>query len=288
MTVLIAVAVALLGAGLWLLMRPLTRPAGASESEEYHQFHQVRERLLAQLNELDTEAGGMEAAVVAEERNRLEAELVQVLRRLEALAPAVTTAATPVSARTRRTTVAALLILVPAVTVGLYAIKQAETLEQVSWLGPGGQPDPLKMVARLEKRLARAPGDPDGWARLGRSYAVLQRYDDAKRALARAVQLAPQDQAVLTDYATLLIAEDPRQPSREAIAVFIRLYQLNPKHLGALWVLGLDAYNSAKYREAVKYWEELQKELPPDAEVLPQVKQAVQQARAKARNKKQN
>ncbi len=283
MTVLIGVAVVLLGACVWLLTRPLARPVGANETEEYHQLNQVRERLLAQLNELDTEAGGMDPAVVTEERNRLETELVQALRRLETLAPTLTAAATPVSARTRRVTVAALLILLPAVTLGLYAGKQSKTLEQAALLGPGGQPDPLKMVARLEQRLAREPNDLTGWVRLGRSYAVLERFDDAKRALGRAAKLAPEDQVVLTDYATLLIAENPRQPSREAITIFTQLYRLNPKHPGALWVLGLDAYNAGKYREAVKYWGELQKGLPPDAEVAPQIRQALEQARAKAR-----
>lgn len=287
MTVLIVAAVALLGASVWLLARPLARPVGANESEEYHQRIQMRERLLAQLNELDTEAGGMEAAVVAEERTRLETDLAQVLRRLETLAPAITSAATPVSTRTRRMTVVALLILLPAVAIGLYAGKQSKTLEQAALLGPGGQPDPLKMVARLEQRLAREPNDPAGWVRLGRSYAVLQRFDDAKRALARAAQLAPEDTAILTDYATLLIAENPREPSREAVAAFTKLYSLNPKHPGALWVLGLNAYNAGKFRDAVKYWEGLLKQLPPDAEVLPQVKQALQQARAKANAGKQ-
>jgi cytochrome c-type biogenesis protein CcmH len=114
---------------------------------------------------------------------------------------------------------------------------------------------------------------------------VLERYDDAKRALARAVQLVPQDETILTEYATLLIAENPRQPSREALAAFTQLYQLNPKHPGALWVLGLNAYNTGKYRDAVRYWEGLQKELPPDAEVLPQVRDAVAQARAKTKSK---
>jgi cytochrome c-type biogenesis protein CcmH len=287
MTVLIIAAVALLGASVWLLARPLAHPVGANESEEYHQRVQMRERLLAQLNELDTEAGGMEAAVVAEERTRLEADLAQVLRRLEILAPAITSAATPVSARTRRMTVVALLILLPAVAIGLYAGKQSKTLEQAALLGPGGQPDPLKMVARLEQRLAREPNDPAGWVRLGRSYAVLQRFDDAKRALARAAQLAPQDPVILADYATLLIAENPREPSREAVAMFTKLYTLNPKHPGALWALGLNAYNAGKFRDAVKYWEGLLKQLPPDAEVLPQVKQALQQARAKANAGKQ-
>lgn len=284
MTLLIIAAVLLLAATVWLLARPVA-PLAAN-SEEFHQLQLVRQRLLAQLNELDTEAAGMEPAVVAEEHNRLEAELAQVLRRLEARTPAAITGVAPMPRAARIVTVAAIAVLLPLIAIGLYAGKQAQTLEQAALLGPGGQPDPHKMVARLEKRLESAPNDPAGWARLGRSYAVLERYADAKRALARAAQLAPQDQAVLNDYATLLIAENPHQPSREAVAAFTRLYRLNPKHPGALWVLGLDAYNGGKYRDAVKYWEGLLKELPPDAEVLPQVKQAVQQARVRMKGGK--
>lgn len=284
MTLLIIAAVLLLAATVWLLARPVA-PLAAN-SEEFHQLQLVRQRLLAQLNELDTEAAGMEPAVVAEEHNRLEAELAQVLRRLEARTPAAITGVAPMPRAARIVTVAAIAVLLPLIAIGLYAGKQAQTLEQAALLGPGGQPDPHKMVARLEKRLESAPNDPAGWARLGRSYAVLERYADAKRALARAAQLAPQDQAVLNDYATLLIAENPHQPSREAVAAFTRLYRLNPKHPGALWVLGLDAYNGGKYRDAVKYWEGLLKELPPDAEVQPQVKQAVQQARVRMKGGK--
>lgn len=284
MTLLIIAAVLLLAATVWLLARPVA-PLAAN-SEEFHQLQLVRQRLLAQLNELDTEAAGMEPAVVAEEHNRLEAELAQVLRRLEARTPAAITGVAPMPRAARIVTVAAIAVLLPLIAIGLYAGKQAQTLEQAALLGPGGQPDPHKMVARLEKRLESAPNDPAGWARLGRSYAVLERYADAKRALARAAQLAPQDQAVLNDYATLLIAENPHQPSREAVAAFTRLYRLNPKHPGALWVLGLDAYNGGKYRDAVKYWEGLLKELPPDAEVLPQVQQAVQQARVRMKGGK--
>lgn len=277
-------AVLLLIATVWLLARPLAWPAKAADSEEYHQLHQVRARLLAQLNELDAEAAGMDAAVVRDERTRLEAELARVLHRLDALRPEIPAAA-PATAGQRRLVVIVLAVLIPLVTVGLYAGKQGRTLGQLSLMGPGGQPDPLKMVARLEKRLADNPNDAADWARLGRSYAVLERFDDAKRALTRAARLAPKDEGILTEYATLLIAENPRQPSREALAAFTQLYELNPKHPGALWVLGLDAYNGGKYRDAVKYWEGLLKELPPGAEVMPQVRDAVAQARARAKGK---
>ena len=287
MTILAVMAVLILAVSVWFLARPVTRPAGAVSGEEQHELLQQRGRLLTQLSDLDIETAdrNMDAAVIGDERQRLEAELAQVLRQLESLAPAAAVSADALPARTRRMTLIALAVLLPVVAIGLYAGKQAKTVEQLSQLGPGGQPDPFKMVARLEKRLESAPDDPAGWARLGRSYAVLERFDDAKRAYAKAMQLAPDDAEILTDYATLLISENPRQPSQEALAAFTRLYQLNPKHPGALWVLGLDAYNTGKYKQAIKHWEALLKELPPDAEVAPQVRHVVEQAKAKAKGK---
>lgn len=287
MTVLAVFAVFMLAASIWFLARPVTRPAGVGDREERHELMQQRARLLTQLKDLDIETAdhNMDAAVIGDECRRLEAELAQVLRRLEALVTPAPQAAAPVSRRARTVTLATLGVLLPLVAIGLYAGKQGKTLEQLSFLGAGGQPDPLKMVARLEQRLAERPDDPAGWARLGRSYAVLERFDDAKRALAKATQLAPEDAAILTEYATLLISENPRAPSPDAFAAFTRLYQLNSKHPGALWVLGLDAYNSGKYKQAVKYWEGLLKELPSESEVEPQVRQAVEQARAKAKGK---
>ena len=287
MIILAVIAMLILTASVWFLARPVTRPAGAVSGEEQHELMQQRGRLLTQLSDLDIETAdrNMDAAVIGDERQRLEAELAQVLRRLESLAPAAVVSADALPARTRRLTLIALAVLLPIAAIGLYAGKQAKTVEQLSQLGPGGQPDPFKMVARLEKRLESAPDDPAGWARLGRSYAVLERFDDAKRVYAKATQLAPDDAAILTDYATLLISENPRQPSKEALAAFTRLYQLNPKHPGALWVLGLDAYNTGKYKQAIKHWEALLKELPPDAEVAPQVRHVVEQARTKAKGK---
>lgn len=287
MIVLAVIAVLILAASVWFLARPVTRPAGAVSGEEHHELLQQRGRLLTQLSDLDIETAdrNMDVAVIGDERQRLEAELAQVLRRLESLTPAAAVTADALPARTRRMTLVALAVLLPVVAIGLYAGKQAKIVEQFSQLGPSGQPDPFKMVARLEKRLESAPDDPAGWARLGRSYAVLERFDDAKRAYAKATQLAPDDVAILTDYATLLISENPRQPSKEALTAFTRLYQLNPKHPGALWVLGLDAYNTGKYRQAIKHWEALLKELPPDAEVAPQVRHVVEQARTKAKGK---
>jgi cytochrome c-type biogenesis protein CcmH len=52
------------------------------------------------------------------------------------------------------------------------------------------------MVARLASRLEQQPDDAEGWARLGRSYMVLQQPAKARDAYARAAQLRPGDAAL--------------------------------------------------------------------------------------------
>ncbi len=280
---LMAIAVLLLAATVWFLARPLARAAIAPGVEEYHQLVQLRGRLIAQLNELDIEAGdrNMDAATVGDERQRLEAELAGVLHRLAGRSPPETPVGAGVSRRPWIATLATLGVLLPLAAAGLYAAKHYPMLKVLYTLEAAGPPDPRKMVARLEQRLAEQPGDAAGWARLGRAYTVLERFEEAKAAYGRAATLAPDDGAILTEYASFLIAENPRDPSPEAVALFTRLHRLDPKHPGALWVLGLHAYNSGRFAQAVLHWEGLLGQLPPESEVQPQVQSAIAQARAR-------
>lgn len=282
MTLLTIAAALLLAATIWLLSRPLARPVKAADSEEYHQLHQVRARLLAQLNELDAEAAGMDATVVRDERTRLEAELAQVLHRLDTLQPdAPAAAAAPVTAGQRRRVVIALAVLVPLVAIGLYAGKQGRTLEQLSLMGPGGQPDPLKMVARLEKRLEQQPDDATGWARLGRAYAVLGKPEQATAAYARAYKLSPDDSQVLAEYAGFLFNQDTRNTEGLVHALFSRLFELDPKNPDALWFFGYAAHQKGDYAQAVGYWKQLLKQLPPESEEASHLKRIIAETQAK-------
>ncbi|MGC2414784.1 MAG: tetratricopeptide repeat protein, partial [Stellaceae bacterium] len=52
------------------------------------------------------------------------------------------------------------------------------------------------MVERLAARLESQPDDVEGWARLGRSYMVLNEPEKARDAYARAVKLKPDDAAL--------------------------------------------------------------------------------------------
>lgn len=291
---LIVLALVLTAAAVWLLVRPLRTGSRApvERVEARAQLLQVRDRLLAQLNELDVEAGdrNIDTTVLADERARLEAELALVLKQLEELGDAGSQTDRPGAITSWITVAIALAVGLPVVAAGLYFSQHHTTLARLSerTAATAGQMPPMvmEMVARLEQRLKDQPQDPEGWSRLGRAYQVLGRFDESKQAYARAYALAPDDTAILSAYAGMLVAEDPANPSPEAVKLFKRLHQLDPRYPGALWVLGLVAYKEQQYRQAASYWERLLKELPPDAEVEPQIRRALDAARAEMKKAK--
>jgi len=89
------------------------------------------------------------------------------------------------------------------------------------------RPMVFEMVAKLEAAPAGKPDDADGWARLGRAYAVMERTDDALAAYERAYALAPDNATVLADYAWLLFNRDPGQTTGRVSELYTRLYKLD-------------------------------------------------------------
>jgi len=266
----------------WYLARPLARAAVAVGSEEAHQLQQVRARLLSQLNELDIEEAdrNIDKGVVSDERQRLEADLAQVLRDLEAHAgeggskkkkKKKAKAQTQESRRPWVITLLVLGLLLPLTTAGLYAIGQRATLAYLS--NPVAQqpqdgsvpPMALEMVARLEKRLAEQPDDAAGWSRLGRAYAVLGRPDQAKAAYARSYKLSPNDPQVISDYAWLMYSENPKIVGGQTVALYNQLMKFDPENQDALWVLGFAAYQQGDGKKAIDLWERLKKQLPAES-----------------------
>lgn len=194
MTALVLTGLAVLAAVAWLVLR-LPSPASATDTVATR-----RAQLQASLDELARARsdGMLDEASFADEHRRLQADMAALAQP----APA------PSASRPDRTLwpfALAVFILVPAAAVGLYGYLQGSFWQQLdaAQAPDAAAPpvDPAAMVARLEARLAKDGSDPEGWRRLGRSYVVLGRPADARRAYDRAAQLAPDDLTLLEGYA---------------------------------------------------------------------------------------
>lgn len=278
---------------LWWLSRPLRTVPVANTAGECDDLESLRDRLIAQLNELDAERAdrGIDAAVGREEELRLSAELAAVLKRLESLAMATGAAGTEALRPNRWPALTALAVLL-TLGAGLYIWLNAANLNGfvlAARSGPAAANVPpmvFEMVAKLEKRLAEQPNDAAGWARLGRSYVVLQKSDKALAAYARAHELAPDNVEVLSDYAWLVFSAKPDSTGGLAHALYTKLNKLDPENVDALWFLGLAAYQKGEPAAALKIWERLARKLPPASTELVELKKAMQVARDEAAGKK--
>jgi cytochrome c-type biogenesis protein CcmH len=134
-------------------------------------------------------------------------------------------------------------------------------------------------VEKLAERLKGQPDDAEGWAMLARSYGMLGRIDDALPAYQKAVALRGDDARLLADYADTLALKNNRNLEGEPMKLVERALKIEPTNLKALSLAGAAAFNRQDYAGAVRYWDQVAKNAPPDSPYLPQVQSSIAEAR---------
>jgi cytochrome c-type biogenesis protein CcmH len=133
------------------------------------------------------------------------------------------------------------------------------------------------MVAKLAARLAQEPGDAEGWAKLGRSYAVMGRGDAAADAYEKAAALKPEDPRLKLLAAEALLSRlkpgDPLPP--RSLLLLHQVETAMPEEPAVLWYLGLAAARDRQVDQARDYWTRLSKVLPAGGEDAKMVQTAL-------------
>lgn len=122
------------------------------------------------------------------------------------------------------------------------------------------------MTERLKRKLAQNPGDGAGWALLARSYVELDRHADAVPAFERALRATPDDPQLLVDYADALGMVHGRTLEGKPEELVDKALALDPHNVKGLLLAGTIAYDRKAFRTALRYWEQAQRELAPEAE----------------------
>ncbi len=275
MTLFVILAVLLVAAALALLLPPLLgfgrRRDAAREAINVALFHDRRNELAQEL-----ETGTITEEQFAAAELELERDL---LLNAEAESGSV--------ARAGRMLAVVVALAVPVLAGGLYWYLGSPDFVNAPANGAAEAGNNSKAMANMEQLIAQLrdhlkaqPDDAQGWALLGRSYAVQQRYGEAAGAFAEAVKLVGNDPELLTEYAEALalqhgsIRGQPMQLVEKALT-------LSPNEQGALWMAGVGAFEEHNYRAAVSYWERLLALVPPDGEGTQTLRDNIAEARAR-------
>lgn len=186
-------------------------------------------------------------------------------------------------------------LVVPLLAVAIYlargnpkaidapsASPEANTLANSPHAGDGSAagPEMDKAVAGLAEKLKKNPDDLQGWLLLGRAYKNMQRFDDAKEALAHAMQLSPDNPEVMVDYAEALALTNPdHKIDGQARGLIDKVFKADPTNQRALWLIGIAEAQAEHYPQAVSAWESLLPQLPADSSIAQSVREQIVEAR---------
>jgi cytochrome c-type biogenesis protein CcmH len=274
MTLFWILAAAMVVVVLLVLLRPLLRPEAAAADETARSNLRVLRDSLAELD-AEREAGSLSAEQHAEARAELE-------RR--ALEESQTRDAAP-GPRSARTSALVLAVVVPAAAVLLYAqLGDRRGIDPVMAQPPSMATagDIETLVQRLADRMQADPADPQGWMLLGRAYAGLQRFEDARNAFAEAVKRTTPDAQLLADYADVLAMTQGQRLAGEPEKLVLQALALEPDHLKALALAGSAAMERADYKVAIDFWTRARRVAPPDSPFATGLDPGIAEARAAA------
>lgn len=261
---------------LLLMLPPLLRkPRVAGVQRDQLNVQVVRD----QLDELraDLASGRLDESAYAAARHDLERTLLDDVEK--------TGAAVQSAPRSGRWMAAVLLLLVPALAVLLYQrLGAQQTVERIAAAQEAVQavtssPHALEdMVARLAARMEQEPGNVEGWALLGRSFAALNRFDDSAKAYNHALQLAPGNPDILSSYADVLVTAGNGAFTDEVGQLLDRALAADPQHLKSLWLRGHWRYRHDNLEGAVSDWQAVVAALPPGDENIATIQGQIQLA----------
>lgn len=280
MTLFVLLAAALIAAALLFVLWPLLRhrTSAVDVTADGVNINIYRD----QLRELDEDlaAGTIAREQHAEARAELERRLLEDTAEGNAKA-----AAAP---RTGKLTAAALAVAIPLAAAGLYLVvgtPEGLKAEQAASTGAGHGVTPQQveqMVQKLAARLKTSPEDSEGWVMLGRSNAMLGRFDEAAAAYAQAVNRIPGDAQLLVDYADVLAMAQGRRLAGEPEKLVQRALAINPENVKALALAGTVAFEKKQYAAAIGHWQKLVSLVPPDSEIANAVQGSIAEARTLA------
>ena len=247
-------------AALWPILRRPAEPGEPDVAAREAAFYR------AQLEEIgrDVERGQLP-------QSEAEAARAEAARRLIALKRATPESPQDAAPRGRHRLAAAALIAVglPAIAIPLYGLLGRPLMPDEPLAGrhemKAAASDIEAAVAEVEAHLMAKPDDGRGWAVIAPVYMRLERYEDAAHAYSEALRLLGEDASRRAAYGEALVAAAGGVVTEKARQSFDKALADEPGLPQARFYLALGAEQDGKKDEAIRDYESLLKDAPPDA-----------------------
>ena len=206
------------------LLRPLVKGAGAGSDRE----EPIIETFRRQLANIDLEVGQgrLDPQQAAETRAEITRRMLVAAEQDGDQSPSRSLP----EASWRVGAAVGIAAILPAAALAVYAAVGTPAAIDPARATPttaaaAGPHNPAELAAaaeQLKARLQQEPGHPEGWVLLGRTFASLERFPEAREAYDKAIALAPNEPRLHAELGELLVLTDKGVVSPEAQAEFAK------------------------------------------------------------------
>ena len=270
---------------------PISFGLDDNQAQEYADLQVERGVLAQSLQELEMEhaQGRMELADYERLKATDEHRLLQLLDRLDMLKNTEQgddsqAQETTVQRKGWVPAIASGLVVLLA-SVGIYSALQIQAAQKLMAVEAemGGGPNPMEMVAKLEKRLKENPDDLQGQIMAGRSYQALGRTAEAQQAWKKVLELDPKQHEARYNYGVLLIdtrkIDDPKI-FQDALKHFDLVLADLPNQPAVNWYRGIALWYLDRKQETDAAWSLAAQNMEPGSQDLAFVKESLTKLRA--------
>lgn len=155
-------------------------------------------------------------------------------------------------------------LLVPVLGLGLYLHFGASDKVDLTREFAQAPQSMEEMTRRLERAVAAQPDSAEGLYFLGRTYMAQDRPADAAKLFERTVAVAGREPELLGQWAQAQYFADNKKWSDKVQALTDEALKADPKEVTSLGLLGIAAFESERYQDAIDYWNRLLAQLPPE------------------------
>lgn len=241
-----------------VLLLPLLRAGRSADIAEAHDGEVYRDQLEELIRD---QAAGLIGADDAELAR------AEIARRLIAAKARETKAGPTMSKRRNRLAQAAIMVLFPAIGLGLYLATGTPDLPAQPLAARLAEPgnDFNILIAKAERHLVENPDDGAGWELLAPIYFRNGRIEDSANAYSEAIRVLGASPERLDGYAEVLIALADGIVTKDAREVLQQSLALDAKNPRTRYYLALALEQEGRREEAKAAFEALVNDSPADA-----------------------
>ena len=235
--------------------------------------------------EKDREAGRIDQDEYEETRQELEHRVLEETRAQEK-------AKTDSSGQLGKVLAVVSAIAIPAIAVsgylmlGRYSAMDEDFLKMVNaqrQQQEGGmghsQAEMQEAITQLQARLKENPNDLNTLYLLARTYASVNRFDEAYNALKDLNKQIPDNADIVADMADMLAAANGKVITKEVEDLLNEALRLDPNQWKALALLAIHNWDKERYADAARLWEHLLEVVPPDFPDREQIQSNINEAK---------